>query len=55
MEVYRLITTYLLVVEFTDVLLLERRDMIESPQFTTVPLLIENVLSLYRSSLTRGL
>jgi hypothetical protein len=45
----------LLVVELTDVLLLDRRDMIESPQLTTVPLLIEKVRRRYKSSLTRGL
>lgn len=48
-------STYLLVVEFTEVLLFDRLEMIESPQFTTVPLLIENVRSRYRSSLTLGL
>ena len=37
--------THLLVVEFTEVLLLERLEIIESPQLTTVPLLIENVLN----------
>lgn len=47
--------TYRLVVELTLVLLRERRDMIESPQLTTVPLLIENVRRRYRSSLSRGL
>jgi hypothetical protein len=36
---------YLLVVELTEVLDLDRREMIESPQLTTVPLLIENVRS----------
>lgn len=35
--------TYRLAVEFTLVLLRERRDIIESPQFTTAPLLMENV------------
>lgn len=35
--------TYRLLVELTDVLLRDRREMIESPQLTTVPLLIENV------------
>lgn len=44
MGAYRLITrAHLLVVELTEVLLLERLDMISSPQLTTVPLLIENV------------
>lgn len=47
--------TYRLVVELTLVLLRERRDIIESPQLTTVPLLIENVRSRYKSSLCRGL
>jgi hypothetical protein len=35
--------THLLVVEFTDVLLFDRLEIIESPQFTTVPFEIENV------------
>lgn len=43
--------TYRLVVELTLVLLRERRDIIESPQLTTVPLLIENVRNRYKSSL----
>lgn len=47
--------SHLLVVELTLVLLRDRRDIIESPQFTTVPLLIENVRSRYKSSLCRGL
>lgn len=47
--------TYRLVVELTLVLLRERREIIESPQLTTVPLLIENVRNRYRSSLWRGL
>lgn len=47
--------TYRLVVELTLVLLLERREIIESPQLTTVPLLMENVLNRYKSSLCRGL
>lgn len=46
---------YRLVVELTLVLLRERRDIIESPQLTTVPLLIENVRRRYKSSLCRGL
>lgn len=36
--------TYRLFVELTLVLLLDLLEIIESPQFTTVPLLIENVL-----------
>lgn len=47
--------THLLAVEFTLVLLLERREIIESPQLTTVPLLMENVRRRYRSSLCLGL
>lgn len=47
--------TYRLVVEFTLVLLRDRLDIIESPQLTTVPLLIENVRKRYKSSLWRGL
>lgn len=43
--------TYRLVVELTLVLLRDRRDIIESPQLTTVPLLIENVRNRYKSSL----
>lgn len=39
------IQAHLLVVEFTEVLLLDRLEIIESPQLTTVPLLIENVLN----------
>lgn len=42
-------------VELTLVLLLDLRDIIESPQFTTVPLLMENVRNRYKSSLCRGL
>lgn len=49
------VSTYRLVVELTLVLLRERRDIIESPQLTTVPLLIENVRRRYKSSLWRGL
>lgn len=49
------VLTYRLVVELTLVLLRERRDIIESPQLTTVPLLIENVRRRYKSSLWRGL
>lgn len=47
--------TDLLFVEFTLVLLRDRREMMESPQFTTVPLLMLNVRNRYRSSLCRGL
>lgn len=47
--------THLLVVELTEVLLFDLLEIIESPQFTTVPLLIENVRKRYKSSLTRGL
>lgn len=36
-------------------LLRDRRDIIESPQLTTVPLLMENVRRRYRSSLCLGL
>lgn len=50
-----MVYTYRLVVEFTLVLLLDRLDMIESPQLTTVPLLIEKVRRRYKSSLWRGL
>lgn len=35
--------THLLVVELTEVLLFDLLDMIESPQLTTVPLLMEKV------------
>lgn len=37
------------------VLLRDRLDIIESPQFTTVPLLMEKVRSRYKSSLCLGL
>lgn len=47
--------TDLLLVELTLVLLRDRRDMMESPQLTTVPLLMLNVRNRYRSSLWRGL
>lgn len=47
--------TDLLFVELTLVLLRDRREMMESPQFTTVPLLMLNVRNRYRSSLCRGL
>lgn len=47
--------TYRLVVELTLVLLRDRLDIIESPQLTTVPLLIEKVRNRYKSSLWRGL
>lgn len=49
------IETYRLVVELTLVLLRDLREMMESPQLTTVPLLMENVRRRYRSSLCRGL
>lgn len=44
-----------LLVEFTLVLLRDRRDIIESPQLTTLPLLMEKCRRRYRSSLARGL
>lgn len=37
--------THRLFVELTLVLLLDLREMMESPQFTTVPLLMEKVRS----------
>ena len=37
--------THLLVVELTEVLDFDRREIMESPQFTTVPLLMEKVRS----------
>lgn len=54
-NLYQLYKYYLLFVELTLVLLRERRDIIESPQFTTFPLLMEKCRKRYKSSLTRGL
>lgn len=54
-DLLNMVITYRLVIELTLVLLRDRRDIIESPQLTTVPLLIENVRRRYKSSLWRGL
>lgn len=52
----RKLKSYLLAVELTLVLLLERLFMMLSPQLTTPPLLVMlNVRNLYRSSPHRGL